>query len=236
MNNEIEINNRHKKANEYKNLCIFAEDVMKFENNSKVFGDWKKLESFHETKTNFKGILYSDGQEYVICYLGTDSKSIKDHIENLVMGIFGKNIQMRLADYFYKRCKEKFGFYNDSLTIIGHSEGGTEATYTGIKNNIKTVTFNTFGISRKQCENERDYTNLITNYRDESDLVSKLKENIGQTFVVPSIVKQCFVKRIFGSLKSHKIANFGDCENAVLLEDFKKLNPCFIDTYKIYKK
>ena len=61
----------HKKAETYKNLCIFASDAMKFENGTKIFGTWKKLESFHETKTNFKGILYTNGEEFVICYLGT---------------------------------------------------------------------------------------------------------------------------------------------------------------------
>lgn len=236
MKSEIEIKEIHKKANEYKNLCIFAEDAMNFKNETKIFGAWIKKESFHEQKTNFKGILYFNGQEYVICYIGTDDKSIKDHIENIVMGIFGKNMQMRIANYFYKKCKEKFKFYNDSLTLIGHSEGGTEATYVGIINKIKTFTFNPFGISKKLLEKDKDYSDLVFNYRDESDFVSKLKENIGTTYIVPSTVNQCILKRIFGSLKSHKILNFGDCEKAVLLEEYKATHPLFIDSYHILSK
>ena len=223
--------NLHKKAETYKNLCIFASDVMKFDNGTKIFGTWKKLESFHETKTNFKGILYTNGEEFVICYLGTDSKSIKDHIENIVMGIFPKTLQMRVANWFYKTCKEQFDIYNGNLTLIGHSEGGTEATFAGLKNNVKVVTFNTFGISRKLYDENRDYSNLITNYRDEADLVSKLRANPGQTFVVPSTVKQNFLKRFFGSIKSHKISNFGDCEKAIPLDLYMQNHPFFINAY-----
>lgn len=236
MENEIEIQKNHKKANTYKNLCIFAEDAIKFKNETKIFGKWLKKESFHDLKTNFKGVLYSNDSEYVICYIGTDEKSIKDHVENLIMGIFGKNMQMRIADYFYKKCKEKFGFYNDQLTLIGHSEGGTEATYVGVINKIKTVTFNPFGLSSKLYEKNSDYSKLITNYRDESDLVSKLKGNIGRTFIVPSIVRQCLIKRILGSIKSHKISNFGDCEKAIPIEEYINLHPFFINSYRIFNK
>ena len=226
----------HKKANVYKNLCIFAEDAIKLDNDAKIFGKWRKKESYWDSKTNFKGIFYSDGNEYVICYLGTDNKSFKDHVENIIMGLFGKNMQMRIADFFYKTCRDKFDLNNDKLTLTGHSEGGTEATYVGIRNKIRTVTFNSFGISRKLLKDDMDYDELITNYRDESDLVSKLKENAGKTYIVPSTVKQCFIKRIFGSIKSHKIVNFGDCEQAVPLEDYEDSHPLFINSYKIFNK
>ncbi len=230
------ITKTHKKAENYKNLCIFAYDALKFENGAKIFGKWKKLESFHETKTNFKGILYTNGSEYVICYLGTDRKSLKDHIGNLVMGIFGKNLQMRIANYFYKKCKEKFDFYNENLTLIGHSEGATEATFTGIKNNLKVVTFNAFGINPKLYDPKKDYSNLITNYRDESDLVSKLRENPGKTYIVPSIVSQNILKKHFGSIKSHKIANLGNCESAIPLEEYITNHPLFINYYGFFTK
>ena len=236
MENKAKTTQAHEKANIYKNLCIFAPDAMTYAKDTKIFGKWLKKESFHDTKTNFKGILYSDGNEYVICYLGTDSKSVKDHLENLIIGILGKNMQMRIADYFYKKCKEKYGFYNDTLTLTGHSEGGTEATYTGIKNKIKTITFNPFGISRKLLVEDMNYDDIITNYRDEADLVSKLKENTGKTYIVPSIINQCKIKQFFGSLKSHKISNFGDCEKAVPLEDYKKSHPLFISSYKLLSK
>lgn len=236
MNSNILVEEKHKKANEYKNLCIFAEDAIKFPNNAKVFGKWIKKESFHEEKTNFKGILYSNGTEYVICYIGTDSKSVKDHIENIVMGVFGKSMQMRIANYFYKKCKEEFGFYDDNLTLIGHSEGGTEASYVGVKNNVKVVTFNPYGLSAKLYDKGFDYSNLITNYRDEADFVSKLKKNIGAVYIVPSVINQCLLKHYLGSIKSHKINNFGDCEKAISLEEYKKQHPYFIDTYKIFEK
>lgn len=226
----------HKKANEYKELCSRAGGAMAAASGTKVYNQWKKLDGFHEQKTNFKGLLYSDGSEYVICYLGTDSKCIKDHIENLVMGVFGKSFQMRLANFYYKKCKDKYGFYNDKLTLIGHSEGGTEAAYTGIKNRVKTVTFNAFGLSKKLYDTKADYSNLITNYRDASDLVSKLREAPGRTFVVPSTLDQCFVKRILGSIKSHKLNNFGDCCDAVPLEEYMDSHPFFINSYKLLKK
>ncbi len=226
----------HKKANEYKELCSRAGVAMAAASGTKVYNQWKKLDGFHEQKTNFKGLLYSNGSEYVICYLGTDSKSIKDHIENLVMGVFGKSFQMRLANFYYQKSKEKYGFYNDKLTLIGHSEGGTEAAYTGIKNRVRTVTFNAFGLSKKIYDTKADYSNLITNYRDASDLVSKLREAPGRTFVVPSTLDQCFVKRVLGSIKSHKLNNFGDCCDAVPLEEYMDSHPFFINSYKLLKK
>lgn len=236
MTNTIEILKKHTKANIYKTLCIFAEDAMNLKNGAKVFDKWIKLESFEEPKTNFKGILYKNENEHVICYLGTERSSVKDHVENIVMGVFGKSMQMRIANYFYSQCKRKYDIFNEDLTLVGHSEGGTEATYTGIRNNVKVVTFNPFGLSQKLVEKDKDYSELITNYRDAADLVSKLKENIGETYIVETTVKQSFVKNFLGSINAHKIANFGDCENAVPLEDYKKSNKMFLDKYKVFTK
>ena len=236
MQNTIDIEKLHEKANIIKNLCLKLEEALNKNDGEEIFKGWKKLDGFRETRTNFKGILYSNGAEYVICYAGTDSKSIKDHIENIVMGIFGKTLQMRIANYYYKKCKEKFGFYNDNLTLAGHSEGGTEASYAGIKNRVKVVTFNPYGLSRKLYDTRADYSNLITNYRDASDLVSKLKENPGRTYIVPTTVKQCFIKRLFGSIKSHRLENLGDCQDSVPLEEYRENHPCFINSYKLLKK
>ena len=236
MKQILDFEDLHKKANEYKILCEIAGRAMNAGAGAKVYKQWMKVDGFYEPKTNFKGLLYFDGKEYVICYLGTDSKSIKDHIENLVMGVFGKSLQMRLANFYYKKCKEKYGFYNDRLTLVGHSEGGTEAAYTGIKNRVRTVTFNAFGLSRRLYDAKADYSNLITNYRDASDLVSKLRETPGRTFVVPSKTNQCFVKRIFGSIKSHKLENFGDCCEAVPVKEYMELHPFFINSYKLLKR
>lgn len=236
MVNSIDIEKLHKKAEIIKRLCIKAGDVLEKEDNTEILEGWKKLDGFHEPKTNFKGVLYSDGQEYVICYLGTDCKSVKDHIENIIMGIFGKTLQMRIANYYYTKCKEKFGIYNDKLTLAGHSEGGTEATYTGIKNRVKVITYNVYGLSRRLYDVKADYSNLVTNYRDASDLVSKLKENPGRTYIIPTVVKQCFIKRIFGSIKSHRLENLGDCQNAIPLEEYMLTHPRFINSYKLLKK
>ena len=233
---ETEILNLHKQANIYKNLCIFAPYALKFDNGAKVYDNWIKLDAFVEKITNFKGVLYKKEDEYVICYLGTDSKSVQDHIANLVMGLAGKSMQMRIANYFYSLCKRRHKFYNENLTLIGHSEGGTGASYVAVKNNIKTVVFNPYGLSSKLYNFQKDYSHLVTNYRDEADLVSKLKNNIGQTFIVPSTVKQCFFKKFFGSIKAHKIQNFGDCEKAVALDEYKKSHKCFLNSYKIFKK
>lgn len=236
MENTIEIIDIHKKANIYRNLCIYAEDSLMLNNGTKVFDDWIKLDAFTEKLTNFKGILFQKENEYVICYIGTESKNVKDHIENIIMGVFGKNMQMRIANYFYTQCKKIYGFFNENLTLIGHSEGGTEASYVGVKNNVKVVTFNPFGLSKKLYDSEKDYTGLITNYRDASDLVSKLKNNPGKTYIVEPTIKQCFLKNYFGSIKSHKILNFGDCETALELDEYKKTNSRFLNSYKIFEK
>ena len=71
--------------------------------------------------------------------------------------------------------------------------------------------------------------NLVTNYRDPHDPVSKMHANVGTTYITPSTQTGFMAKTPFGSIQSHGINNMGDCENAIPLEEYKKSNPWFLD-------
>lgn len=155
--------------NEYKLLCEYANSILKNPNGTPVFGGWVKVESIHKKISNFKGILYEKDGQYAICFVGTDKWSYKDHGANLKMATTGESRQIKEAKTFANKMSAKYGLNSQNTVSIGHSEGGTEATVVGVENNFKTVTFNAYGISKKQLETNKDYTNLVTNYRDPHD-------------------------------------------------------------------
>lgn len=127
---------------------------------------------------------------------------------------------------FYSRFKDS----SPNIKVIGHSEGGSEALYVGLKRNLETVTFNAYGLN-KNLENSignNNAKNLVTNYRDPLDPVSKLRPLVGKTYIVPN--NRTFAGKInpFGMISAHKISNFGDCNNAQPIEEYKKKHS-FID-------
>lgn len=69
----------------------------------------------------------------------------------------------------------------------------------------------------------------IINYRDAHDPVSKLRANIGETYITPSTQNQFMSKTPFGSIQAHGINRMGDCDNAVPVNYYKKTHPTFID-------
>ena len=70
----------HLKANVYLQLNNVSGEY--FSNNSNPDPDlpegWDKLRDRRHKNTNFKGILYTNGDEYAFVFLGTDVKSPKD--------------------------------------------------------------------------------------------------------------------------------------------------------------
>ncbi len=223
----------HAKANEYRDLCKNAGDILKekeVNQNPNVIYEIIKKEYNH--KNNFKAIAYKKDNEIVICFLGTDKLNYKDHATNLKMAVSSEpTSQMINANDFYKSIKEIYPKKN--ITLIGHSEGGSEALFVGFKNKVPTVTFNSYGLHKnleKAIDAEKQ-AHLITNYRDPQDPVSKLRPLVGTTYVVENPKEYGKVVTPLGSIKSHKISNFGDCENAVPLEEYKEKNKNFVDQF-----
>lgn len=124
---------------------------------------------------------------------------------------------------------EKYNLNTDNTAAIGHSEGGNEATVVGIKNGLKTVTFNAYGVGKKYINPNKNYNDLVTNYRDAHDPVSKLRENVGTTYITPNLQNEFMSKTPFGSVQAHRIDNMGDCMQSVPVDDYKKSHPFFIN-------
>lgn len=189
---------------------------------------WVKIDSSPKARSNFKGVLYQKGNQFAICFVGTDKFSAKDHEANLKMGITGNSKQIEDAREFAEKMRTEHNLTSQNTVSIGHSEGGTEATYVGLENGLKTITFNAYGVHKSKLPQDADL-NLVTNYRDAHDPVSKMHANVGTTYITPSTQTGFMAKTPFGSIKSHGINNMGDCDNAILLQEYKKQNPWFLD-------
>lgn len=215
-------------ANEYKFLCSQANDIIKMPKGAQVGNGWMKVDSSPKSKSNFKGVLYQKGDNYAICFVGTDKFSAKDHGANLKMGITGDSKQIQEARKFAEKMITKHNLTPQNTVSIGHSEGGTEATHVGLENGLKTVTFNAYGVHKSKLPKDADL-NLVTNFRDAHDPVSKMHANVGTTYITPSTQNGFMAKTPFGSIQSHGINNMGDCDNAIPLQEYKKQNPWFLD-------
>lgn len=220
---------RRIQANEYKILCSEANKMVKMGNGTVTSNGWIKVDGEHDKGTNFKGVLYEKDGEYALCFVGTDKWNYKDHVANIQMATTGDSKQIREAKKFVKKMQLDYRLNSENTTSIGHSEGGTEATEVGIANGLKTVTFNAYGVSKKHVDASKISDGQITNYRDPHDPVSKLRANVGETYITPSTQSQFMSKTPFGSVQSHGISNMGDCNNAVPVNYYKKTHPTFID-------
>lgn len=218
--------NIHINANDYRDLCYLAGDILKGRKTNLPSG-YVVIAKEYDKRTNFKAVAYQKGDEVVLCFVGTDKFSMQDHKTNLKMATSSEaTTQMISADKFYNRFKDKYL----NIKVIGHSEGGSEALYVGLRNDLKTVTFNAYGLNKNlEASIGNEHTNeFVTNYRDPLDPVSKLRPLVGKTYIVES--NRNFAEKInpFGMISAHKISNFGDCSNAQPIEEYKKKHN-FID-------
>ncbi len=210
---ETELKRLHYKSNILKRLCIHTNDMSVGKIGTDLPNGWHVVEAEYNQKTNFKCMIYRNKNQVVFSFAGTDKKSILDHAANLQMCFSTINNQMKKANEFFQVMKRRYVKIFDEVTFVGHSEGGSEATFAGVLNNIETVTFNAYGISKKLILKDKDYNNLITNYRTPHDIVSKLRINPGRTFIIPSDS---------GFLRAHSIKNMGNCLDAIPVEIYKK--------------
>lgn len=218
---------QHFLANEYKILCKEGDEMSKKNQKGEDTSNGWKVVDNNRDNSNFKGVLYRKDDKYVLCFVGTDKFSIKDHGANLKMAITDSNQQIEDAKSFADRMKVEYSLTPSNTVSIGHSEGGTEATHVGIANNFKTVTFNAFGVSKRELKG--NYDDLVTNYRDPHDPISKMHANVGKTYITPSTQNKLMKTTPFGSVQSHGIKNMGDCDRAIPLEEYKEKNPMFLD-------
>lgn len=238
----IYFTNLHSKAEFYKQLCLISDRIVlsKEDNiNKPVFANYKLLNKTYDKRTNFKVAAFVKSKEIVICFVGTDSKSYKDNIANLKMG-FGKvTRQMKLAVDFAKKIQSQYPKYK--FVTAGHSEGGSEALFTGLSLGIPVFSYNAFCLSdkikniAKKNNKNKFFKSLINNYRTPEDLVSKLFYNdIGNTYIVENTILELPHTLIRKTKAAHALKNMGNCKYAVPIEIYKMEHPHFID--KIFKK
>ena len=191
---------------------------------------WKVVDNEYDRGSNFKGVLYEKDGQYALCFVGTDRFSAKDWGANAKMAFTGESRQIELAQEFTDKMFRKHHELNiENTKSIGHSEGGTEATVVGIQYGLKTTTFNAYGVGGDYVDKNKNYDNLVTNYRDPHDPISKLRANVGTTYITPGTQNRFMSTTPFGSIQAHGIDNMGDCMQSVTVDEYKKSHPLFIN-------
>ena len=204
----------HSKANVYLQLNNVSGEY--FSNNPNHDPDlpegWDKLRDRRHKNTNFKGILYTNGDEYAFVFLGTDVKSPKDWAANAQMSLGRPNTQCKQAVEF---CEDMLSAYNidpSKVTAVGNSEGAREVIevlqQTPIKNG---VTFNGYMRVDKDDYPPENFKNLV-NYRTEKDIISKCGKTIGKDFIVP-VKDEVKLKPVYDIIQSHRIDNIDKITN-----------------------
>ena len=124
-------------------LSLFAGDAYisnRSDNNQfPVPYDWKEM--LHTTKSSgFEAVSFQRGDEIVISFAGTNTKSIGDLVAdfNLAMG-WGSKQLLQAAEYYLQ--VKKGANPNTVITFTGHSLGGGLAALMGVFFNKKAVTF-----------------------------------------------------------------------------------------------
>ncbi|MDD3238126.1 MAG: hypothetical protein PHV37_08540 [Candidatus Gastranaerophilales bacterium] len=226
---------KHQKAEDYKSLCLITSDVAQGKKVNLPDG-WVLRDTRYIRESNFKAATFQNGKDFVSCFAGTDPKNIKDQGANLKMGVLEKpSKQMKEAIKYLQYIKEKVPFVSN-LISAGHSEGGTESIVSSLVCDVQSVTFNAFMPSFNLLQNVADSehknlnTSLVTNYRDPLDPVSKLKNpDVGTTYIVENNWHKMMATSPFGYKKAHALKNMGNCQNAILKNEYKEINPRFMD-------
>lgn len=217
-------------ADEYKLLCAEAHGMCKdsVPEGADAGNGWVKVDHRYDEKSNCKVVLYKKGSQYAVCFVGTDNKEKrKDYGANLKMFFTGTSKQIEKAKEFTKDLIDEYGLSYKDTVSIGHSEGGTEATHVGLHFGFQTYTYNAFGISKKYLNPEVDYSDWIINFRDRNDPVSKIRGNIGSTYILRETQAEALT--IFGTQKAHGIWNMPSCMNAIPIEEYKENHLFFLD-------
>ncbi|MFJ1230009.1 phospholipase [Yersinia proxima] len=98
--------------------------------------------SLSDTASGFQAGIYSDNQQYVLSFAGTND--IQDWLSNIRQATGYEDIQYNQAVALGKTAKMAFG---DALVITGHSLGGGLAATAALASGTFAVTFNAAGVS-----------------------------------------------------------------------------------------
>lgn len=110
---------------------------------------WKVLEASN-TATGFKGAIFTNGDELVVAYAGTDTGNAWDFISDATADIrLMTDMPRQSSDAYalYKRGAALVGRHGlGSITVCGHSLGGALSQHVGYWTKNNFVTFNAPGV------------------------------------------------------------------------------------------
>ncbi|CAI1095487.1 Extracellular phospholipase A1 precursor [Serratia grimesii] len=133
-------------------LALLAKDV--YSTNSQGVDGFSRLSdsallgagidpaSLHDTASGFQAGIYSDNQQYVLAFAGTND--MRDWLSNVRQATGYDDVQYNQAVAVAKGAKAAFG---DALVIAGHSLGGGLAATAALATGTVAVTFNAAGVS-----------------------------------------------------------------------------------------
>lgn len=126
-----------------RNYALFASHVYRM-NDTQLPNGWKELMQLDDSETGLQSTLYKrrGSKDYVYAFAGT--QNLKDWKENGKQ-IVGLSSQYKKALEYTKELYKNYEF--DSLTFVGHSQGGGEAAFCAHVLGGKAITFNPAGMS-----------------------------------------------------------------------------------------
>ncbi|WP_454878650.1 phospholipase [Serratia inhibens] len=98
--------------------------------------------SLHDAASGFQAGIYSDNQQYVLAFAGTND--MRDWLSNMRQATGYDDVQYNQAVAVAKGAKAAFGA---ALVIAGHSLGGGLAATAALATGTVAVTFNAAGVS-----------------------------------------------------------------------------------------
>lgn len=98
--------------------------------------------SLQDAASGFQAGIYSDNQQYVLAFAGTND--MRDWLSNVRQATGYDDVQYNQAVSLAKSAKAAFG---DALVIAGHSLGGGLAATAALATGTVAVTFNAAGVS-----------------------------------------------------------------------------------------
>lgn len=98
--------------------------------------------SLSDSASGFQAGIYSDNQQYVLSFAGTND--MRDWLSNIRQATGYEDMQYNQSVALAKTAKMAFG---DAMVITGHSLGGGLATTAALASGTFAVTFNAAGVS-----------------------------------------------------------------------------------------
>ena len=174
--------------------------------------EWKVISKHFDPKTNFKGVAFTNGNNLVFSFVGTENNYgnfTKSWSTNIIdMGLRNINKQFSAGEKWVESFLYSPKYRNYHKYATGHSEAGTESVLYAKKYGIDAVTFNAYN-ARQIVEHSPitfNHNPHIINYGFVNDVTFKLggKPHLGDTY----LFYDSNSKSKFELSKLHALENF----------------------------